>query len=154
MPKKKTKTHIQRELRQSWTRNFMTDMLYVVYLLLCGHHYATQNGMAESRQHLSWKANRRAFHQGLLHPKLALICYFNRALCKAQRLTLRMSSRKAFLSPLNWVTLGPFSSLLACTLSSLREDRHRANTASPLHREGKGRQLASSASPVRSIWDT
>lgn len=63
-----------------------------------------------------------------------------------QGLTLRMSSRKAFLFPLNWVILGPSSSLLACTLSSLREDRHRANTASPLGMAGKRSSLESWAS--------
>lgn len=72
------------------------------------------------------------------------------ALWQAQGLTLRMSSRKAFLFPPNGVTSGPLSSLLACTLSSLRDDRHRANTASPFSRVGKGRRLESSASLLRS----
>lgn len=72
------------------------------------------------------------------------------ALWQAQGLTLRMSSRKAFLFPPNGVTSGPLSSLLACTLSSLRDDRHRANTASPFSRVGKCRKLESSASLLRS----
>lgn len=63
-----------------------------------------------------------------------------------------MSSRNAFLFPLNWVNLGPFSSLLACTLSSLRDDRHRANTASPLGRVGKNR--ISKISTTIKVWDT
>lgn len=71
------------------------------------------------------------------------------AVWQAQGLTLRMSSRKAFLFPPNGVTSGPLSSLLACTLSSLRDDRHRANTASPFSRVGKGRRLESSALLLR-----
>ena len=41
------------------------------------------------------------------------------------------SSINAFLSPVNLVTAGPSSCLLAATLSSFSEDRQRENTASP-----------------------
>lgn len=103
--------------------------------MICGYHKTMHS--AEGRKQFSWSTNTRAPPQGSApqscsHP--------------AQGLTLRMSSRKAFLSPLNWVTLGPASSLLACTLSSLREDRHRANTASPWGMAVKRRSLESWAS--------
>lgn len=42
-----------------------------------------------------------------------------------------MSSRKAALSPLYLTPCGPDRLQLASTLSSFREDRHRAKTASP-----------------------
>lgn len=45
--------------------------------------------------------------------------------------TFLMSSTNAFLSPLN-LAVGPEISLLAETLSSFRDDRQRAKTASPL----------------------
>ena len=47
-----------------------------------------------------------------------------------------MSSRKLALFPLNLVPWGPERVLLASTLSSFREDRHLAKTASPGRRDG------------------
>ena len=50
-----------------------------------------------------------------------------------------MSSMNAFLSPSHFVLAGPERCLDASTLSFFKEERQRANTASPLEREeGKG----------------
>ena len=45
--------------------------------------------------------------------------------------TFLICSTNSFLSPEYFVTAGPFSCLLASTRSSLSEDKHLANTASP-----------------------
>ena len=49
--------------------------------------------------------------------------------------TFLMSSRKEALSPLNLAPEGPERLRLATTLSSFREDRHLAKTASPREEE-------------------
>ena len=46
-----------------------------------------------------------------------------------------MSSMNAFLSPSHFVLAGPERCLDASTLSFFKEERQRANTASPLERE-------------------
>lgn len=74
-----------------------------------------------------------------MSPSQQMLCFWLFHLNITECPTFLMSSRKATLSPLNVTPCGPVRLRLASTLSSFREDRHLAKTASPeKQREGGG----------------